>query len=233
MKKSPLNKKPEDWNLQREDILAKARRECMIEMYAKAQPAYDLAAFFAEYDKHKDDPTWHHPDDDPKYPLYMKHYLSEKEFYHIRDRYIEAYGLKKTWEPNIELLVQYLKDGVYHDEYEYDENCTGHRVTRRLPSINDEIGEENAKKVEYLINECKNWFRFDREEADFSCAIALGGSPSSNKEAVKEYWKNNHGIDIEIVERDPERLWYYDNGWTDEEIDEEFAEADKISKIIE
>jgi hypothetical protein len=59
------------------------------------------------------------------------------------------------------------------------------------------------------ITNCKEFYRFDREEADFSCSVALGASPTSNKETVIEYWKSQ-GKDIEIIEPNPLLIWERD-----------------------
>ena len=56
---------------------------------------------------------------------------------------------------------------------------------------------------------CKEFYHFDREETDFNYSVALGASPTSNKETVIEYWKSQ-GKDIEIIERNPLLIWERD-----------------------
>lgn len=79
-------------------------------------------------------------------------------------------------------------------------------------------------KIMETIKNCKEYYRFDREESEFSIAISLGASPTSNPKTVKEWWKTNKGIDIKIEERNPKLFWYYDNGYTDEELAWEFED---------
>lgn len=226
--KKPLKAKRGDWGISREDILTRARIECLTEMYAKAQPAYDLTKFIDESKAIKKyNPNWKHPDDsDTKWPLYLQHYLSEAEFEYIRDKYIKAYGLDSHWKPDIDLLLNDLKEGVKHDVYKEYRRC------ETLPGLVEQIGQEAADKVEYLIKECRDWYRFDREESDFRCAIALGGSPCSCAKTVKEYWATK-GIELEIVERNPDYFWYWDQGWTDQEIEEEFSWAEERGVTFE
>jgi len=78
----------------------------------------------------------------------------------------------------------------------------------------------------FYLESCKNFYRFDRTESDFRIAIFLGASPSSNKEAVKKWWKDNKGIDIEIEDRNPSLLWdkdYYGDEF-EEVMKEEYGE---------
>ena len=71
----------------------------------------------------------------------------------------------------------------------------------------------------------KEFYRFNREENSFSTSIALGASPTSNPESVKEYWKSQ-GIDIEIEERNPLLFWerdYYGDEF-EEVMEDEYGE---------
>ena len=65
-------------------------------------------------------------------------------------------------------------------------------------------------------------YKFDREESQFGATIALGAAPTSNKETVIKWWKDNYNQDITIEDRIPRLFWYYDQGYTDEELAEEF-----------
>ena len=59
--------------------------------------------------------------------------------------------------------------------------------------------QEITETVLNTITNCKEFYRFDREESDFNCSVALGASPTSNKETVIEYWKSQ-GKNIEIID---------------------------------
>ena len=55
----------------------------------------------------------------------------------------------------------------------------------------NEVAQKMFDKVIETLNNCKNYYMFDREEDNFRCAIALGASPTSNPKTVKEWWKEN------------------------------------------
>lgn len=186
-----------NFHLTRKSVIQKAYDECLTEMYTKAQPPLDYMDAVRRLRNGEEVET-------KLDPIYQRHYLSQDEFHYILDKYIEAYGMSPYWKYCVETVEEYLKKGglktVYKDEG---------KTTVRTPKLIDEIGEENAEKVFALIKDCKDFYRFDREEGDFSCAISLGCSPTSNKERVIQYWKE-HGKDITIEDRDPDTLWYRD-----------------------
>ena len=153
-------------------------------------------------------------------------------------KYIDAYNIKSTWKSNIELLEQYLSEGGTKDKYiesRTDEDGhyhPGYRGYEKVAPIKDqiqeiiknEIGDECTEcgnkiyeAVMNTISDCKEFYRFDREENDFNYSVALGPSPCSNKDTVKEYWKEQ-GIDIEPVEPNPYLIWQKD--YYGDELDE-------------
>ena len=209
--------------LDRDQVIRKAYTECMAEMYAKAQPSADYYQLLEDAKNGK-------IGKDEK--VYERYYLSYEEFIYIRDKYIKAYGLQATWKSNIEVLEDYLINGGTKDKYiesRTDENGhyhPGYRGYEKVAPIAEQIkrilesdiGEDNAtnkicnKITETVLNtitNCKEFYRFDREESDFNCSVALGASPTSNKETVIEYWKSQ-GKDIEIIERNPLLIWERD-----------------------
>lgn len=209
--------------LDRSQVIKKAYTECMAEMYAKSQPPADYYQLLEDAKNGK-------IGKDEK--VYEQHYLSYEEFMHIRDKYIKAYGLQATWKPNIEVLEDYLINGGTKDKYiesRTDENGhyhPGYRDYEKVEPIStqikeilkSEIGEgdvtdkicnEITKTVLNTIITCKEFYHFDREETDFNYSVALGASPTSNKETVIEYWKSQ-GKDIEIIEPNPLLIWVRD-----------------------
>lgn len=60
----------------------------------------------------------------------------------------------------------------------------------KIKDIIDNTTEDIAKEISNLVMETtknyKNFYRFDREEDNFDCNIALGASPRSNAETVKK-----------------------------------------------
>lgn len=219
--------------LNREDIFRKAFHDCMKEMYAKSQPSADYDQLLEDYKSGK-------IGKDER--VYERYYLSWEEFLYIRDKYAEAYGMTKTWIPNIEVLEQYLTEGGTKDKYiheQIDENGfkhSGYRGYEKVAPLKIQIhkimkafdmsdcaqnvADEIYEKVMENIKNCKDFYRFDRERDDFDCNVALGASPTSNPKSVIEYWKSQ-GKDIVIEERNPLLFWEQD------EYGEEFEEIMK------
>lgn len=222
--------------LDRKEILEKAYHDCMCEMYAKSQPEADWDNLIEEYRTGK-------IGKDER--VYERHYLSMDEFLYIRDKYKEAYNIKKTWQSDVEFIENLLTNGGLRDKYipdytdEDGDEHPGYRSAEEVKPIKEQIlsflkenhvsdiAEEEAQKVTDIvmntIKDYKDFYRFDREEEWFDCNIALGASPTSNPETVKKWWKENHNKDIEIEERNPKLFWYRDMGYTDEDLEEEFG----------
>ena len=224
-------------NITRRDVLAEAVHDCYKEMYAKAQPSADWDQIIQDFK-------------DGKYPkdtkIYERHYLSQAEYLYITEKYMEAYRIKSEWKSDCDLIIDYLEKGGTKDKWIDDvvhENGfvePGHRGYEDVPPLKEQFFElmkkwdcsESAKnmaeqlydKAMETIKECRNFYKFDREEGDFKYTCALGASPTSNPQTVIDYWKSQ-GKDIEIEERCPKLFWYYDQGYTDEEIEEEFEKT--------
>ena len=231
--------------LTREEILNKAYHDCMCEMYAKAQPEADWDNIVEEYR------TGKLTKDDR---VYERHYLSMDEFLYIRDKYKEAYNIKKTWRPNIEFLEELLNKGGLKDKYNPDwtdkqgNHHQGYRSAEDVPSLKEqifdvikefdsseaaqEIGEIIYNKVIDTIENYKDFYKFDREADDFDVNISLGASPCTNADIVKKWWKENYNQDIEIEERNPKLFWYRDMGYTDEDLTEEF-DSENWKEIVD
>ena len=231
--------------LDRKEILNKAYHDCMHEMYAKSQPEADYDNLIEEYHQGK-------IGKDER--IYERHYLSMDEFLYIRDKYKEAYNIKKTWVPDIEFLEKLLKEGGLKDKYNpevIDEDGfkhPGYRSAEDVKPLKDqisdiikefdsseaaqEIGEIIYNKVIDTIENYKDFYRFDREADDFDCNIALGASPTCNPETVKKWWKENYNQDIEIEERNPRLFWYRDMEYTDEDLAEEF-DSENWKEIVD
>ena len=93
--------------MDRREMLSRAVTDCMREMYAKAQPSIDYDELLAKVESGEIIDT-------NENPVYNRHYLSMQEFDYIREKWADAYGLKPTWKPNIELLEDYLFDLCYN-----------------------------------------------------------------------------------------------------------------------
>lgn len=214
--------------LDRDVIMSRAIDECLTEMYAKSQPSGDLKQIIADVKAGK-------ITDGPRDHVFDRYYLSQAEFQYILDKYANAYGFKEHWKPDIELLESYLTEGGLKDIWVPEEMTKdgwkkpGYRSAEKVPSLLKQLqtlleNNELAEKVNDLVLEnvrnCKNFYGFDREASQFSCAVALGASPTSNANTVKEYWAKQ-GVDVEIKERNPLLLWEMD------EYGDEFEEAMK------
>lgn len=231
--------------LDRSEVIKKALHDCLCEMYAKAQPEADWDNILEEYR------TGKLTKDDR---VYERHYLSMDEFLYIRDKYKEAYNIKKTWCPNIEFLENLLKEGGLKDKYnpdwtdKYGIHHPGYRSAEDVKPLKDqisdiikefdsseaaqELGEIIYNKVIDTIENYKNFYKFDREEDQFDISTSLGGSPIGNKETVQKWWKENYNQDIEIEERNPKLFWYRDNDYTDEDLANEF-DSDNWKEIVD
>ena len=227
--------------LSREKVLRKVYTDCMEELYQKSQPPASYIGYVEQY--RKGELT-------DKDRIYERHYLPQSEYEYIVDKYVSAYGMEKKWDDYMNTAIEYLNEGATKDKWFEDlEDETGyhpgHRGYEKLKDIatifedtlnankdktNAEIAETLRELVIQRLNDCKNFYRFDREEGDFKASVALGASPTSNPETVRKYWKEK-GIELEFIEKDPNTLWerdYYGDAYDDylkemenEVIDEE------------
>lgn len=203
--------------LDRDVIIKRAIDECMEEMYQKAQPS-------ASYKKLIEKVKSGELKDSSDEPLYKRYYISQEEFEYIRNKYKEAYNIKSTWRDNIELLESYLTEGGTKDKYiptRMDDDGgihPGYRSYEKVKPLvnqieellgNKELAESITKLILDNITECKDYYRFDREEIGFDWQVTLGCAPTSNKDAVKKYWESQ-GKTIEIEDRNPLLLWEMD-----------------------
>lgn len=215
--------------LDRNDILSKAYMECMTEMYAKAQPSVDFIKL--NEDLKNGIITESNAD-----PIHDRYYLSQEEFHYILNKYCNAYGMTESWKNNMETVTRYFSGEGYKDvwvsESIDDEGFKhpGYRTVEEVPHIEkviakkygNEIAKDISKIVFNYLNECKDFYRFDREKNEFSASIALGCSPTSNKKTVIKYWKSQ-GVDIVIEDRNP--MYFWDREYYGDDFDEEMKEV--------
>ena len=224
------------YNINREDIIDEAYMKCMTEMYAKAQPS---ANFSELLDGVKNGTIV----DTPYDKVFERYYLSYEEFHYILKKYIDVYGMTEKWSDYLDTVERYFtgdgrkdiwiaektdEDGYRHPGYRSSEvvphiKDTIHNILNQYINDNNsqEILDKITKEVLSYVENCKNYYRYDREEHNFSARVALGCSPTSNKDSVTEYWKKQ-GVDVEIVERNPRLLWdmdYYGDEFEEVMID--------------
>lgn len=230
--------------LDRDTVIKRAIDECYAELYMNAQPKVDFKQLVEDAKAGKIDES--------ETPVYNRYYLSHDEFKYITDKYIDAFGLRESWTSNIDLLKEYLEKGGSKDKYikeytdEHGNYHPGYRSYEDVPPIKESIKEiiahsENqeyfsaeqidnlanaiTKKVLDNIDICQKFYRFDHEGSTFMYNIALGPSPTSNKQTVIDYWKKQ-GVNIKITDKNPLLLWEMDNYGDkfEEEMEIEYGE---------
>ena len=174
----------------RQKILEQAYIDCLTEMYKYAQPTLDFTAYRQSLKGKKED---------PKDPLYTRHYLSTENFKYIRDKYMRAYGILDHWTSNVDVLIEDAEKGYNTEVYGEDTNGEICRHYEKQSPLNELLGTDAANKVIAFLKDRRQFYRFDHEVTDFRASIALGPSPNSNAEYVKQYWKKQ-GFDINIDE---------------------------------
>lgn len=174
---------------------------CLEEMYQKSQPK----GSYLEYVKFAQEGLITKDD-----LVFERHYLCKNQFEYILNKYKKSYGFENQWIRNIDFLVDNLKQGGYKTVYKpLHEGGDPARTAEKIPPIDQIIGKENAEKLFKYIEDVKNFYRFDRNEEIFTANIALGASPTSNANIVKEYWKSK-GKDIEIDETELSQDEYWE-----------------------
>lgn len=174
--------------LNRDKILEKAVHDCYREMYRKAQPSANYDDYIRKI-KNGEIPR--------ETRIYERHYLPEKQFEYIVEKYKKAYNIQTTWKENCDIILRDLKEGGLIDGWDDKLDCRGAEHTKPLKEI---IGEDNANKVIELIEGFRNFYRFDHEESSFNFTMYLGCGPTSNPKTVIDYWKSQ-GVDITIDEK--------------------------------
>lgn len=212
-------------NLSRRKLLQKAIHDCYREMYAKSQPYADYDAICQELKDGK-------INEDLDGKVYERHYLSLEEHKYIVNKYMDAYKIQSEWPDYVEVVENYLKDGgyktVYEDkEYDEDGNIVNYPdkhiekdkslkelfkeyFEKSLGTSDNSMSDDLCKIVMEKIDKCKNYYKFNGEENSFIFEMTLGHAPTSNKETVKNWWKEHYNHDIEIEERNPDLLWSMD-----------------------
>lgn len=235
----------EEQMLSRESVLEKAYHDCLAEMYRKSQPS----ASYDEYVKMYKAGVLRDDDHDR---VYNRHYLSREEYEYILDKYVDAYGMNERWSDYVDTVKRYFDDEAPNDKWipeKVDDDGfkhPGHRGYEHLPHfskviegiINDMVvqNEWDIEKVSMAIYDavikrietCQHFYKFDREESGFHVSVGLGASPTCNKDAVINYWKEK-GVDIEIIDRNPDTFWekdYYGDDYENEYNDVEYNEVD-------
>ena len=198
------------WEVDNDSIVRECIINCLHEMYKWAQPSLNFKDYYKKLQNNE-------VTDDEKSPLYEHHYLSYDNFIKIRDHYLYAYNLKPYWRTYCEVVKDYLLKGGHRDTYiEGKDGMPGYRGSEETLPITSFLNKEDSDKIAKLLDDCTNFYRFDRNYDRVSSNISLGPSPTCNKETVIKYWKSQ-GKDITIDDFDVENKIY----GTDDDEEEE------------
>ena len=210
----------------RSDLISKLIDDCLREMYNLSFPKTDfdneIVPKCREYNKdpkYKQNGIKLEGKDGKKYGYPYDFYYIPKAYYcMIEDNYKETYAISGQWKDNVDTLKEYInneKESCIFETSIKDEFNISQRKYVQLPGILEDfkkkVDEETAQNlvniVNDYINKCKNFYKFGIiDENHFNLGVA-NSSPSSNREKVKNAWKEVFDVDIEIPD---------DSTWTDE-----------------
>lgn len=169
-------------------IINEAVERCLAELYYFAQPSVENIKEAIEKEG-----------DSKENPFINKHYLSTEDYKYIVEKYIDIYHLESEFKDHCDVIIRDFKEGYSVNKYIKNEGEPGYRGYESKPSLSEEIGEENSKKVIDIIENRKQFYRYDRQAKSFRFTI-MNYSPTSNKQAVLDYWKSQ-GKEIKIIDR--------------------------------
>lgn len=183
----------------RKQLLNKAVKECLNEMYIRSQPSISYDEIIEGYKNgtySKDD------------LIFEKHYLSQEEYMDILLKYCNAYKITSVWKDYVQVVQDYLINGGNKDKYveAYTDDLgyhPGHRTYEKVPPLshhiknilldynldNENMCKDIISKVLEIIDTCKNYYKFNSEECSFHYTIS-NYSPSSNKDRVQSFYKD-------------------------------------------
>lgn len=183
------------WEIDGDNVVQECIINCLQEMYKWAQPSLDFKDFYKKLQNHE-------IVEDRDSPTYTHHYLSNDNFIKIKDHYLTIYNFKPYWKEYCDVIEEYLFKGGLRDIWiKEKDGRPGYRSSEPTKPITSFLNKDDSDKILSLLKDCSNFYRFDRNYNDMAAAIALGASPTCNKETVIEYWKS-HGKDIKIEDFD-------------------------------
>lgn len=211
MKKFEYNLK-ENIKSTKEEVFSDALYKCYKEMYANAQPPvdYDELLKLAKAGKEPEDT-----------PFYMQHYISQKEYQYIIEKYIDAYGLKDLFYDHCDLLLNYFDNGMVSKYINGDDEHPGYRGYEDLKPLKELIGEDHYNIVVERVKQAQNFYRLNHDESAFHWNM-MYSSPCTNKDTVIDYWKSQ-GINLVIEDRNEDEIfyrYYYGEPFDEEEYQE-------------
>lgn len=189
------------------DFMDNCIRECLNKMYELSEPSITL-------DRIKEQNKNLSKEEMDADPTYKHHYLPSEVFSEVLEHYADVYGFSPKWGNYIELLTFDLLNGGRKSVYKKDETGECRRTYEEMPKLSEVIGNENAEKVKGMIDDIKKYYHINADYQSFSFNV-VNYSPSSNKEAVEQYWREHGKSDYTINED----KWFKE---TDDEENEEY-----------
>lgn len=191
----------------RRDIIEKATIECLDEMYRQSQPSITWDEVIEQSRQNKDRHIW------------REHYLPQHLYMKIMEKYMYAYRIQDEWSGNIRVIEEYLEKGGTKDKYiQPYTDATGYHPGHRGYEKVESIAVQFRKKLKEMnvlhgssiamslsdilfsnIQDCKEFYKFDREEMGFRMDVS-NYAPNSNIEAVREFYKDTDIVINEIPE---------------------------------
>ena len=176
--------------MNRRQVIDQVIKECINEMYTRAQPSITYDELVKLY-KEQPDKQW-----------YEYFYLSHEEYKDIQEDYIAAYRIRNEFHDDVKLVKDYLEKGGTKDKYIYPKDGSpGYRSYEKTPKLKDVIGEEHTKIVLDLIEECNNFYNPTTEESNFIFNVS-NYAPCSNISTVRD-----NRPDMTIYERKYDEDW--------------------------
>ena len=195
----------------RRDIIEKATIDCLDEMYRQSQPSITWDEVVEQSKQNKDRHIW------------REHYLPQHLYMKIMEKYMYAYRIRDEWEGNVRVVEEYLEKGGTKDKYiSAHTDATGYHPGYRGYEKVESIAVQFQKKLKEMnvlhgssiaitlsdllfsnIHDCKEFYKFDREEMGFRMDVS-NYAPNSNIEAVREFYKDTDIVINEVLEEDEE-----------------------------
>lgn len=166
----------------RKEVLKNAFRECLDTMFRLAQPSITLNEL--EYMQHMQD--------NKKIVYQDRYYLPSEVFDYIKKQFMDAYGIESPWKHHVDTISEYIFDGGHKIVPKTQENPFGVVTLGPL-----KLSDKDRTALMNRIDDCKKFYKFNNDEMSFSWGLFNSG-PSSNAEAVEEYWRNNGHPEFKI-----------------------------------
>lgn len=216
--------------LSRSEVIGKEVRDTLNYLYSLARPVMDKP--FLEICKEMEeerkacggDENWRKTYCDGKYMYpYDFYYLPAEVTKAVRVNRQEAYGISTHWDDAMTHLIEILYNGggirEVHTPTEWS-NGENVRHCIDVETIDKIIGEEAAEKLKDVLEGYKHTYRWGLRDVNQFVWLCWA-EPSTNRELVKNAWKDAFGIDVEIPDDSEWVDIYYDDNYPEDVVDDE------------